>query len=442
VTDASPRKLGLWMCTALVVGNMIGSGTYLMPASLAPYGGVSLLGWLITATGSILLALVFAKLSQWMARSGGPHAFTRAAFGDFAGFIVAWSYWVACWTGNAAIAVGFVGSLTTFFPAINTTPHLGAGLAVASVWVCTLINIRGLRTAGGVQLITSVLKYIPLVVIGLMGFRYLRPEAFTPFNPTGQSLLSATSTTMTLTLWAFLGLECATVPAGNVEDPTRTVPRATVLGTVVTAVAMVLACATVMAIVPRAALAESTAPFADAAARLWGPTAGYLMGGAAVVACFGALNGWTLVQGQVAQAAADEGLFPAPLSKLNAHGAPALALAATSLLVSLLVWTNYTGGLVKVFTFVILLSTAANLVPYLFCAMAALQLMSRRMLPEGAELPGPGFVAVALLAFAYALWAFGGSGKESVYWGSILMLGGIPLHVYMTWKGRTPSAQA
>ncbi len=442
MTDASPRKLGLWMCTALVVGNMIGSGTYLMPASLAPYGGVSLLGWLITATGSILLALVFAKLSQWMAKSGGPHAFTRAAFGDFAGFIVAWSYWVACWTGNAAIAVGFVGSLTTFFPAIAASAKLGASLSVASIWVCTLINIRGLRTAAGVQLITSVLKYIPLVVIGTMGFLYLRPSAFTPFNPTGQSLLSATSTTMTLTLWAFLGLECATVPAGNVEDPTRTVPRATVLGTVVTAVAMVLACTTVMAIVPRPALAVSTAPFADAAARLWGPTAGYIMGGAAVVACFGALNGWTLVQGQVAQAAADEGLFPAPLSKLNTHGAPALALAGTSALVSVLVWTNYTEGLVKVFTFVILLSTAANLVPYLFCAMAALQLMSRRLLPEGAELPGPGFVAVALLAFAYALWAFGGSGKESVYWGSILMLGGIPLHVYMTWKGRTPSAQA
>ena len=434
------RKLGFWMCTALVVGNMIGSGTYLMPASLAPYGGVSLLGWLITATGSVLLALVFARLSQWMARSGGPHAFTRAAFGDFAGFIVAWSYWVACWTGNAAIAVGFVGSLAKFFPGIAQSAKLGAGLSVASIWLCTLINVRGLRTAGWVQLGTTVLKYIPLVVIGLMGALYLRPAAFTPFNPSGQPLLGATSTTMTLTLWAFLGLECATVPAGSVEDPTLTVPRATVMGTVVTAVAMVVACSTVMAIVPRAQLAESTAPFADAASLLWGRTAGFVMGGAAVIACFGALNGWTLVQGQVAQAAAEDGLFPASLAKLNGNGAPAFALVGTSVLVSALVLFNYTGSLVKVFTFVILLSTAANLVPYLFCAMAALQLLVRRALPQGAEVPGAGFVAVALLAFVYALWAFGGSGKESVYWGSILMLGGLPLHVYMNWRERKAAA--
>ncbi len=433
-------KLGFWMCTALVVGNMIGSGTYLMPAALAPYGGVSLLGWLITGTGSILLALVFARLGQWMARSGGPHAFTRAAFGDFAGFLVAWSYWVACWTGNAAIAVGFVGALAKFFPAIAQSARLGAGLAVGSIWVCTLINIRGLRTAGMVQLITSVLKYVPLVLVGIFGIGYLRPSAFVPFNPTGQPLMGAMSTTMTLTLWAFLGLECATVPAGDVEDPQRTVPRATIWGTVFTAVAMVIACSTVMAIVPRAQLAESTAPFADAATILWGRTAGYIMAGAATIACFGALNGWTLVQGQVAQTAADDGLFPTQLSALSKRGSPAVALASTSVLVSILVVTNYTGSLVSVFTFVILLSTAANLVPYLFCAVAALQLMSKRLLPEGAEMPGPGFVAVALLAFAYALWAFGGSGKESVYWGSILMLGGLPLHVYMGWKQRKAEA--
>jgi len=426
--------LGFWMCTALVTGNMIGSGVFLLPASLAPYGALSLLGGLFTASGAVVLALVFARLSRIVPRAGGPYAFTRAGFGDFAGFLVAWGYWISIWAGNAAIAVAFVSYLGFFFPALTNTGTLAAALAIATVWGLTLINSLGVRTAGTVQVVTTILKLVPLIAIGVFGLFYMEIENFTPFNPSGKPFFPAMTAAAALALWAFLGLESATVPAGDVQNPEKTIARATVLGTLLSSAVYVLGTAAVMGIIAPAALETSTAPFADAAKVLWGEWAGYAVAAGAAISCFGALNGWILLQGQLPRAAAIDGLFPALFKRISSRGTPVAGLILSSILVSLLVATNYTRGLVGMFTFIILLSTLTALFPYVFCAMSALMLYNkdRASLGEG-RLLGPS--VLASLAFAYSLWAIAGSGQETVFWGFLLLMSSLPVYVWIKRPG-------
>ncbi|MGH8496297.1 MAG: amino acid permease, partial [Gammaproteobacteria bacterium] len=351
------RKVGIWTCAALVIGNMIGSGIFLLPASLASFGAISILGWIVTAGGAVLIALVFARLSRMVPRAGGPYTYARHGFGEFAGFLIAWGYWISILCGNAAIAVAMVSYLTVFVPVLGTNGALAGGTAVAAIWLLSLVNARGVSAAGRVQVTTTILKLIPLVALGTLGFAWFDADNFLPFNVSGTSDFSAVTATAALTLWAFLGLESATIPADDVDDPSRTIPRATVLGTVVAAIVYISTTAAVMGIVAPSTLAESQAPFALAASSIWGSWAGYAVAAGAVISCFGALNGWILNSGQIPLAAARDDIFPRQFSRITPRGAPVFSLIVSATLVTILVATNYTRGLVELFTFAILLST-------------------------------------------------------------------------------------
>lgn len=432
------KKLGLWMVTALVVGNMVGSGIFLLPASLGPFGGVSIVGWGISATGATLLALVFARLSRLVKKSGGPYTFTREGFGDFPGFLVAWGYWISIWTTNAAIAVAFVSYLTVFWPTLSSSPLLAAAVGLATIWLLTLVNVRGVHAAGVVQLVTTVLKLLPLAAIATIGLVYVDFGNFIPFNASGRSGFSAVSATVALTLWAFLGLESGSTPAEHIVDPERTIPRATILGTLGTAVVYILGTVAVMGVIPSASLARSNAPFADAARAMWGPWAGYAVALGAVVSCFGALNGWLLLQGQIPLAAARDGLFPPIFSRVSRFDTPAMGLVLSSVLASTLLAMNYTRSLVEQFTFIILLATLNTLVPYLFCSMAEIMLYVKdRSRFSGQRLLGSMVLSVA--AFAFSLWALGGAGQEIVYWGFLLLMAGIPFYVWVRLREGAPA---
>jgi APA family basic amino acid/polyamine antiporter len=429
--DGAPaaRKLGLLMCTALVVGNMIGSGVFLLPASLAPFGGISIVGWLVSAAGAACLALVFARLGQILPRTGGPYAYARAGFGDFAGFLVAWAYWISMWTTDAALAVAFVSYMTVFIPTLDSVPLLGAAAALGAIWVLTAVNVLGVRPAGFVQVVTTVLKLLPLVAIIAVGLFFFDGSHFRPFNASGRAALPAISATVTLTLWAFLGLESGTVPAGEVHEPARTIPRATLLGTLIATVVYILGTVAVMGIIEPRSLATSTAPFADAARTIVGPWGAYVIAAGAAISCFGALNGWILLSGQLPFAAARDGLLPAPLARLGKNGAPVNGIVISSVIGSILVALNYTRGLVDAFTFMILLATLATLIPYVFSSMAAL--LVRAEAPRAGRAAGAGIFIIAVLAFLYSMWAIAGSGRDSVFWGFLLVIAGLPLYVAM-----------
>ena len=423
------------MCTALVVGNMIGSGIFLLPTSLASYGGISLIGWLFTATGAVFLALTFAHLSRLVPKAGGPYAYARVGFGDLAGFLVAWGYWIAVWVGNAAIVVALVGYLAVFFPALADGGVVAGVTSVAFIWLLTAVNIAGVRAAGTVQLVTTVLKILPLMAIGIFGLTQFNAGHFEPFNLSSESTFSAVNSTAALTLWALLGLESATIPAGHVRDPARTIPRATIVGTLAAALIYILATVAIMGTVAPAALAASTAPFADAAAFLWGPTARLVMAGAAVVACLGALNGWILMQGQIPQAAADDRLFPSRFGRCGANGTPVFGLVVSSALCTVLVVLKHTGGLVKMYTFAIQLAVLTTLAPYLLSAAAGvLFIFAKRT--EGCARRLWGASVLAVLAFAYSAWAVAGLDREVVLLGVLLLIGGVPVYLWLKWGVR------
>jgi APA family basic amino acid/polyamine antiporter len=371
-----PRPIGFWIAVALVMGNMIGSGVFLLPASLAAYRGLSLVGWVISAAGSICLALVFAQLAGFRPASGGPYAYTRQAYGDLAGFLVAWGYWISIWTANAALAVAFVGYLDPFIPSVVRNPVAAASLAVGMVWLLTAVNCRGTLGAGRVQLVTTTLKVLPLVLIGIAGTMMFEPSHFSLAGVEG-GIGKGVMATVTLTLWAFVGLESATVPAGSTADARRTIPRATIVGTLLAAGLYLLSTVGVMSLLDPATLAKSTAPFADAARVLAGDRAAALVAIGAAISCFGALNGWVLVVGQLPMAVAQDGLFPRAFARISGRGTPVFAMVVGATLSTVLVAMNFSRGLVELFTFIILLATLSTLVPYTFCSLAGVILHRR-----------------------------------------------------------------
>ena len=431
----SPHQFGLLIAIALVVGNMIGSGIFLLPASLAPFGGISLLGWIFTTAGAITIALMLARLGRMMPAAGGPYAYTRRGLGNLAAFLVAWGYWVSIWSGNAAISVAFVGYMAVFFPVLAVNPALGAGTALAAIWFLTGVNALGVKEAGIVQVVTTILKLLPLIAIGTLGLLYLDPGHFQPFNPSGETPFSAITATAALTLWAFTGLESATIPADSVKDPSRTIPRATIIGTLAVAAIYLLATVGVMGILPATDLANSTAPFADAGRLIWGSRAGSLIAAGAAISAFGALNGWVLLQGQMPMAAARDGLFPAVFGKISRRGTPVAGIVISSLLVTGLMALNFRASLVEQFTFIILLATLSTLIPYLFSAVAELVIFVReREKFRGERLAGASVIAV--LALLYSLWAISGTGRDTVFWGFVLLLAGLPVYWWQGRKGR------
>ncbi|MDB6162804.1 MAG: arginine:agmatin antiporter [Xanthomonadaceae bacterium] len=428
VGSATARPLGLWSATALVVGSMIGSGVFLLPASLAPFGAASLLGWGVTLCGAILLALTFARLSARWPRTGGPYVFAREGFGEAPAFVVAWSYWVSVWCGTAAIAVAFAGSVGAIWPPLTATPLRSAACALGGLWLCSAVNLAGLRDAGRMQVVTTILKVLPLLLFGGVALWFVDSSHYRPFNPSGQSLPNAVQATVALTLWAFLGLEAATVPAGSIRDPQRTIPRATVLGTLLAGVATILACTAVLGLLPAEVVKNSQAPMVDAARSLWGQSAGIGIAAVAAVSCFGALNGWVLISAQVPYAAANDGLFPQRFAQVGKSGAPVFGVVASSGLASVLVLSNYSHSLVQLFTFSILLSTAATLLPYVVSTAAWLH--------RG---DGSGRM-VAALALLYSLYALVGTGSESLLWGGALVLAGLPIYAWRRWHSGSRGA--
>jgi APA family basic amino acid/polyamine antiporter len=430
MTTPRPQLLGFWMCVALVVGNTIGSGVFLLPTALAPYGLNSVLAWGFTASGAIALAVVFARLSRAYPQAGGPYAYVHFAFGPLTAFIVAWGYWISIWVGNVSIATYTVSYLTPLLPWIAEKPGASAALTLLFLWTLTFVNWYGIKASGWVQSVTTVLKILPLLAVVLLGLFSLHANNLAAATMIPLTV-SGTTAAATLTLWALLGLESATIPADKVANPARVIPIATLLGTVATALICAIACTTVLLLLPAATLAGSNAPFADLATQFWGIGAGKLVAVFAAISGFGALNGWILLQGELPRAMAMRGEFPRIFARESSRSTPGFALCFGSALATLLILANYQKSMASIFTFMILLSTTACLVMYALCSAALLRLQWIGQL--GAARKGSAALAiVGVMATAYSLWAIIGAGAEAVAWGAALLCLGVPLYFWFT----------
>lgn len=429
--QVSPAKaLGLLACTCLVIGNVIGSGFFLSPAALAPYGAVALIGWLVMSVGAMCLGLVFARLGRIAPAAGGPYAYTRMGFGEFAGFLVAWGYWISMWSSQPAMALAFVGYLKYFIPGLS--PLASLLIALAAMWAVVAVNMRGVKDAGILQIVLVLTKLVPFIGIAVIGLFWVDWGHFTPINPSPDPFFVALSATAPLTMFAFLGIESATVPGEDVKNPKRTIFLATIIGTAVCALIFMLGTLVVMGVMSRVDLGKSSAPFSDAASIMWGPWAGYVIAGAAMLSSLGALNGWTLLMSQVPMAAARNGVLPKVFASLSRRGVPAKGIAISVGLSSLLLILQSSGSnaLIKIYDFIVDLSTVSEMVPYVFCALVEGGLLLALGRKLGYYSPRT-YLPIAIVAFFFAMWTIYGSGATAGMWGLLLLLAGLPFYIYM-----------
>jgi arginine:agmatine antiporter len=302
-------------------------------------------------------------------------------------------------------------------------------LTLGAIWAVVLINLRGVKAAGLFAEATTYSKLVPFVAIALIGLFYVQGEHLSQFNPSGEPLLTAAAALAPLTMFAYLGLESATVPAGDVRDAARTIPRSTIIGIGIAAVLYVLGTVVVLGVVPREVLMKSVAPFSDAARLMWGDWAAVAVAIAVIVSSIGALNGWTLLMGQVPMAAAHDRLFPGVFGRLSPRGVPALGIVISAALATLMVAFQALGspGVRAFYSLVVGLSTMTAVVPYAFCALAV-GLVAASQASRSAAAPRVGVVGA--IAFVFSLFTIYGCGPTAVLYGLMLLMLGIPVYVW------------
>ena len=426
------QKIGLLAATSLVVGNIIGAGIFVLPASLGKFGSISIVGWLFTATGALILAKIFSNFSKKLkGKSGGPYIYSKVVFGDFIGFLVAWGYWISCWVNNAAIAVAIVSALSFFFPELVTNPFYATLTGLSFIWVFTFTSSKGIKSSGNIQILTTIAKLIPLVLIILFGFFIFDLEIFPEFNLTDQNDFEILPIVAVMTLYAFLGLECASIPAENIKNPEKTIPKATMAGTLISTLIYILSTIVLFGIIPAENLINSPAPFAEAGEIIGGKYFGFLISAGAAISAIGALNGWILITSYMPMTMANDRLFPKVFAKKNKKGFPYLSLLLGSILTSFVMTMNYTDGLVDRFEFLILLTTLSTLIPYFFVSVSYILFHVEKRLFKINSFRS---VILGLFGSLYSLWAIFGSGIDSIFYGTILLILGIPIYLILKLK--------
>jgi basic amino acid/polyamine antiporter, APA family len=439
-TQTTPAKappetgaLSLTSATALVIGSIIGTGVFTMPAVLAGAGTSSLITLAVIAAGAMLLAVLFGQLTRRVPRSdGGLYAYARHEFGDFAGYLTGWCYWVQAWAGNAAI----VSSWVFYVDALFAWHPSGVGnwaIALVGLWVPAALNLGGIRQMAWFQNVTVVLKYLPLLFIGIVGWFFVSGRNFGAFNASGGSLYSAIGIAAGVALFSFIGVEVAAITAKRVRDPHKNVGRASVYGTAASAIVYLLVSAAVMGLVPHHQLVNNGAPFVNAFEAMFHGAgwAGKLVASVAVVSGIGALNGWTLVTAEVSRAPADDGLFPRPFAWTDRHGTAWFAVLIAAILPSvLMLWSYTTKAGLTVFTALVDLTVVAVAIPYLTSACAQLTfLVSGRRRVSGSRLARD--LLVAGVSVLFSMWVTFAAGYQAVYQALVAVLLGIILYAFL-----------
>lgn len=407
------RKLGLFMAVALVIGNMIGSGVFLLPASLAPFGWNAVAGWIVTIAGALCLAHVLAALSQSHARAIGPAEMVEHSFGPLAGFLIGFAFWVSVWAGCATISVGAVSYLSSFIPILGEHPSLSA---LAVVWLVTGVNLIGVRVAGSFQVVTMILKLVPLVVVIILIaiiFGESGTAVLPPLPEEGLSLGSV-NTAAAIALWALVGFEAAFAASDKIENPQRNVARSTLLGASLTGIIYLVVCSGIALMLPVDQVAGSAAPFSIFVATYWSPGPAAFIGLFAAISAIGAVNGWTLVQGELPLEMARRRMMPQWFAATLANGVPFRGLLVSSCLASILILSNSSRTMAGLFTFMALLTTSVTLWLYIACAAAALK--QRLAIPT------------AIAGVIFGIWSLIGAGWSAAGLSILLMCSGLPLY--------------
>jgi APA family basic amino acid/polyamine antiporter len=429
MTQKHQATMGFWRTWGLSIGMMVGSGVFMLPTVLAPYGEYGLYSWLITGGGTIAMALSLAFMAKRVPKSGGPYAYTKAGFGDFAGFLTAWGYWISIWVSIAAVTVAFVGYFSEFVPSLKNSPNLSLMVGLFLIWSLVILNCRSVKGSSYLQLVTSLAKFLPLLLLAIFGAVNLEIANYKSLaQPQGG--ISALAAASALSMWAFIGFEVGTIPAGEIRDPARTIPRATIAAVLATTVLYVGVTVAAFGLLSSDELIASTAPLADAASALAGPAGAIFVAVIALIATGSGVNANIFAVGQMPMAAAMDGLFPKVFGKTTESGIPTRSFIIGGTLASIALSLNFVNGLIAAFEFLILLGTITALIPVAFSTASAWLFSLRE--PKFPRSQKIRYAFITLTGFAYALWAIAGSGRDSVFWGFLLLMAGVPVYVWIT----------
>jgi len=419
-------KLNLRQSISLVLGNMIGVGIFMLPASLSQYGSISILGWIISGFMALFIASIFRRLSSNFPGENGPFHYTEKSFGEFIGFFVIWGYWVSILLVNASIAIAVTSYSTVFFDFLNIS-SFAMIFTILILFSIAIINYYGIKSAGNFQLITSLIKIIPLLVTIVIGFYVFEINNFFPINSSNESNFNVINITTTLTFFAFLGIESATIPGDRIENPKKNIPRATIIGTIITIFIYLLSMIALIGIIPTDEIANSNAPFADAIGTVLGDNIKKAIAIFAIISGLGSLNGWTLLQIEIPKSLAKRKLMGKIFLKKNKNDVPYLGLILSTFLVTCLIIMNFSKNLTEIFTYLILTSTFCSLMLYLFISISEFMILIKEK-KTLSDLKTS--LLTGIPTFLFIVWIIYGIGYESIISGLILLSFSIPIYIY------------
>jgi putrescine:ornithine antiporter len=421
-SSSNNTKMGVVGLTIIVAVNMMGSGIIMLPASLAKVGTISLLSWIVTAVGSMALAYSFAQSGFFVSRSGGMSAYAEEAHGKSAFFMSSYTYYLSLAIANVAIAITAVGYLSPFVPWLSASPVNTCLGVIALLWLTAIANFGGPRITGRISGVTVWGVIIPVATLAIFGWFWFDPHLFvSAWNVQHKPFGEAISSSIALTLWAFLGMESACANSDAVENPKKNVPIAVLAGTGIAAVIYILSTTAMQGIVPNSDLAHSSAPFGLAFSMLVSPTIGAIVNLLAVVACTGSLLGWQFTIGQVSKAAADNGMFAKLFSEVNDKGAPIKGMVLITAAQTLIALMTISPSLNQQFNTLVNLAVFTNVVPYILSLTALSAIMKKNHVEHGVYMRNMVIVMVALIYSLYGIYA---AGSEAVFYGAIVMLTG------------------
>ncbi|ARD86628.1 amino acid permease [Rickettsia bellii] len=422
------QKLGFWAVFALVTGSQIGTSVFILPLSLAPYGIYSIWGWVLSLFGAMSIALVFSYLCAKFPKTGGPHVYIRESFGEKAAFFVGWTYWVISFISTSIVVISAIGYLTPFF---KSQAILDLILQIILLAAIMILNLKGPEVAGKAEFYLTLLKFVPLLIVGVCALSHFNIDNIAIAEEVENlSVPAIMGRVALLTFWGFIGVECATTTAGSIKNPSKTIPRAIMLGTFCVAVLYLINSIGIMGLIPASDLIISKAPYTDAAALLFGGKWSSVISVIASIICIGTLNAWVLTSGQIALGLAEDGLLPKFFAKKNSNNAPVWGIIVSCLgIVPLLVFTandNFAEQITKIIDF----SAIAFLFVYLICSLAFLKLIlsSKKNFSYY-------YLLIAIISIVFCAWVIYETPIKTLIIASAFTIAGIPLY-FLWYKGR------
>lgn len=437
--SAKSNKIGVVQLTILTMVNMMGSGIIMLPTKLAEIGTISIVSWLVTAVGSTALAYAFAQCGMFSKKSGGMGGYAEYSFGKAGNFMANYTYGVSLVIANTAIAISAVGYGSEFL-GVTLSPLSIALWTIFTLWLATILNFGGARITGNISSFTIWGVIIPVVGISIIGWKWFDGSMYVnSWNPHNVPTFEAIGVSISMTLWAFLGLESACANSDAVENPEKNVPIAVLGGTLGAAVIYIVSTNVIAGIVPNLELANSTAPFGLAFAHMFNETVGKVIMGLMVMSCFGSLLGWQFTIAQVFKSSAEEGYFPAFFKKVTSKGAPIVGMVTITSLQTLLSLMTISPSLNKQFNVLVDLAVVTNVIPYLL-SMAALAVLLKTE-----NVPQPKYKKTVLVAFigsVYSIYALYAAGEQAMLYGSIVTFIGWTLYGFVSYKFDLKKSQA